>query len=232
MTSRGKGRGDRARSPQVHEGNTRVIGYIRVSTTEQADSGLGLAAQRKAIRAAAEQRGWELVRIAEDRGLSARTLDRPGLLAAIDAVEKGDAHAILVAKLDRLSRSLLDFAGLMERSRRRGWAVIALDLGVDTTTPTGEMMANVLATFAQFERRIISQRTKDALAEKRAQGVKLGRPRTLPAEVVARIAAEREAGCSLAAIADGLNADGVPTSQGGASWYPSSVRAVLAYAQE
>lgn len=232
MKPAGRGRGDRQRSPLHQDGTTRVLGYIRVSTTEQVDSGLGLAAQRKSIRSAAEQRGWDLVRVIEDRGVSARTLDRPGLVEAIDAVERGEAHAILVAKLDRLSRSLLDFAGLMERSRRKGWAVIALDLGVDTTTPTGEMMANVLATFAQFERRIISQRTKDALAEKRSQGVKLGRPRTLPAEVVERIAAEREAGYSLAAIADGLNADGVPTSQGGASWYPSSIRAVLAYAQD
>ena len=72
------------------------------------------------------------------------------LLALVDS---GSLQAVIVAKLDRLSRSLLDFAGLMERARRQGWALVALDLGVDTSTPAGEMMANVLATFAQFERR-------------------------------------------------------------------------------
>ena len=88
-------------------------------------------------------------------------------------------------------------------------------------------MANVLATFAQFERRLISQRTKDALAAKRAQGVRLGRPRQLPQRVVKRIIREREQGKTLAAIAEGLNRDGVRTAQGGQRWYPSTVRAVV-----
>lgn len=90
-------------------------------------------------------------------------------MAALEAVEGGQADALCVAKLDRLSRSLLDFAGLMERSRKRGWSLVALDLGVDTSTPSGEMMASVLATFAQFERRLIGERTRAALAEKRAR---------------------------------------------------------------
>ena len=82
----------------------------------------------------------------------------------------------MVAKLDRLSRSMTDFTRLMERSWKKGWALVALDLGVDTTTPAGEMIANSVANFSQFERRLIGQRTKDALAVKRAQGVQLGRP--------------------------------------------------------
>ena len=87
-------------------------------------------------------------------------------------------------------------------------------------------MANVLATFAQFERRLIGQRTREALAEKRRQGVRLGRPRQLSDEVVERIRLERESGQTLGAIADALNRDGVPTAQGGAQWWPSTVRAV------
>jgi DNA invertase Pin-like site-specific DNA recombinase len=89
-------------------------------------------------------------------------------------LEAGQADALVVAKLDRLSRSVGDFAGLMDLARRQGWALIALDLGVDTTTPAGEMMANVMASFAQFERRVIAQRTKDALAQAKARGVRLG----------------------------------------------------------
>jgi DNA invertase Pin-like site-specific DNA recombinase len=88
-------------------------------------------------------------------------------------------------------------------------------------------MANVLATFAQFERRLIGQRTREALAQKKAQGVQLGRPRELPAKVRSRIRRRRKAGKSLAAIAEELNRDGVPTAHGGARWYPSTVRAVL-----
>ena len=94
----------------------------------------------------------------------------------------------MVAKLDRLSRSLLDFASLMEDARREGWALVILDLGVDTTTPSGEMIANVMATFAQFERRLIGQRTKDALAVKKREGVKLGRPVAVDEAVAKRIA--------------------------------------------
>jgi DNA invertase Pin-like site-specific DNA recombinase len=128
----------------------------------------------------------------EDSGFSAKSLDRPGISGALERLDAGKADALMVAKLDRLSRSLFDFAGLMERARRKGWALVALDLGVDTTTPSGEMMANVLATFSQFERRIIGLRTKEALAAKRAAGVRLGRPRTLSDDVVVRIVSERE----------------------------------------
>lgn len=208
---------------------TRVVGYVRVSTEEQAGTGLGLGAQRAAIAEEAERRGWELVAIHEDAGASGKSMDnRPALAEALGAVRGGDAAALVVAKLDRLSRSLLDFASLMEQSRRQGWALVALDLGVDTTTPAGEMVANVMATFAQFERRLIGERTKSALAVRRAQGVKLGRPRTMDDEIVERIRLEREAGASLRAIADGLTADEVPTAQGGARWHASTVRAVLA----
>jgi DNA invertase Pin-like site-specific DNA recombinase len=89
-------------------------------------------------------------------------------------------------------------------------------------------MAHVLATFAQFERRLIGQRTREALAQKKAQGVQLGRPRQLPKKVRTRIKRRRAAGKSLAAIAGELNRDEVPTAHGGARWYPSTVRAVLA----
>lgn len=204
-----------------------VIGYLRVSTEEQAASGAGLEAQRAAILAEAERRGWRLVEVVEDAGYSGRSLRRPGIAAALDALRSRRADTLVVAKLDRLSRSMLDFAALMDRSTREGWALVALDLGVDTTTPAGEAMANVMATFAQFERRLISQRTREALAAKRAQGVRLGRRSALPGVTVARIRAERAAGATLKAIADGLNADGVATGQGGRRWYPSSVRAVL-----
>lgn len=115
----------------------------------------------------------------------------------------------------------------MEQSRKRGWALVALDLGVDTTTPSGEMMANVLAVFAQFERRLIGQRTREALAIKRRQGVRLGRPRVLSPETVSRIRRLRSRGTSLTLIAEWLNFQSIDTAHGGRRWYVSTVQAVL-----
>src|SRR5205085_4212009 len=133
-----------------------------------------------------------------------------GVHIAHETHRRREAGALDVAKVDRLSRSMLDFTAVMAKARKQGWALVALDCAVDTTTPAGEAMANVLATFAQFERRLIGQRTREALAAKRASGVRLGRPVSLPTTVRERIAAERKAGRSLAAIAEILNVEQVP----------------------
>jgi DNA invertase Pin-like site-specific DNA recombinase len=204
-----------------------VIGYVRVSTDEQAVSGAGLEAQRQAIVAECERRGWQLIEVVEDAGWSAKDLRRPGIKAALAVLEAGDAKALVVAKLDRLSRSLLDFAGLMAKAQQQGWGVIALDVQVDTSTASGEAMANMLATFAQFERRLIGQRTKEALEVKKASGVRLGRPPQIPRSVVRRIQRQRARGETLDAIAESLNRDEVPTAQGGLRWYAATVRHVL-----
>ena len=170
-----------------------VVGYARVSTAEQAESGAGLEAQRLAIGAEVERRGWQLVEVYEDAGASGKALTgRPGLVDALEAIEDGRANGLVVAKLDRLSRSLLDFAALMARSRAQDWTLCCLDVGVDTSTPSGEMVANVLAVFAQFERRLIGQRTRDALATRRAAGVRLGRPQSIPPAVREQMRGGRE----------------------------------------
>ena len=205
----------------------RVIAYSRVSTQEQGRSGLGLRAQRKQLADEAKRRGWTDVEHFVDEGHSAKTLERPGVQQALEELAAGRAQVLMVAKLDRLSRSLLDFASLMDRSRAEGWSLVALDLGVDTTTAGGEMMANVMASFAQFERRLIGERTSAALQAAKARGQRLGRPRQLPAKVLRRIERERGKGSTLAAIADGLNRDGAETAQGGKMWYPATVAKVL-----
>lgn len=205
----------------------RVIAYARVSTEEQSQSGAGLEAQRAAILAEAKRRGWDLVETFEDRGYSARDLKRPGVQAALDSLEDGGAAALVVAKLDRLSRSMIDFTGIMARATRESWALVALDCAVDTTTPQGEAMANVLATFAQFERRLIGQRTREALAMKKAAGVRLGRPSSIRPELAARIVELRAGGLTLREIADRLNEAGEPTPRGGREWRPSSIERLL-----
>jgi DNA invertase Pin-like site-specific DNA recombinase len=207
----------------------KIIAYTRVSTAEQRDSGLGLDAQRHAILREAKARGWAEADIdwVEDAGFSAKSLKRPGLAMALEALRRGDASVLVVAKTDRLSRSLLDFAGILQRAQRQGWALLALDSPADLTTAQGEAMASVMAVFAQLERRLIGERTSAAMAAARERGITLGRPRLLPEDVAVRIAAERESGASFRAIADGLNADGVPTAQGGQQWYAATVRKVL-----
>jgi DNA invertase Pin-like site-specific DNA recombinase len=115
----------------------------------------------------------------------------------------------------------------MDRARREGWQLVVLDLALDTTTPSGQLMANVMASFAEYERQLIGQRTSSALQQKKAQGVRLGRPRTVDPLVLKRIEVERGSGGSLAAIAAGPNADGIPTARGGRYWYPSTVSAML-----
>lgn len=208
----------------------KVIGYLRVSTEEQKDSGLGLADQRAVIEAEATRRAWSDVEVIADEGFSAKNLMRPGIARALDMLRAGEASVLVVAKLDRLSRSLLDFASLMDTAQREGWRLVVLDLALDTTTPSGELMAAVMAAFAQYERRLIGSRTSAALQQLKAQGARLGRPRTLPQEITDRIVSERAGGRTLAAIAQALNDDAVPTARGGARWYPSTIKAVLASA--
>ncbi len=204
-----------------------VLAYCRVSTEEQAVSGLGLAAQEQAIRAECARRGLVLVAVLTDAGVSAKNLDRPALRSALADLAAGKASVLMVAKLDRLTRSVHDATGLLLTAERGGWGLVALDAPVDTTTPQGAAMAQVLAVFAELERKLIGERTKAALAVRKAQGMRLGRRPAAGAEDVrARILSAREAGQTFAAIALALTADGVPTAQGGKRWYPGTVRYV------
>src|SRR5205085_1522028 len=114
-----------------------AAGYIRGSTEEQVASGLGLGAQRAAIQAECKQRGLPLVGIYEDAAVSAKSLQRPALTAALAALDDGEATVLVVSKLDRLTRSVHDAAGLLLRAERSGWGLVALDVAVDTTTPQG-----------------------------------------------------------------------------------------------
>ena len=214
---------------RVYIPSMKAIGYIRVSTQEQAQSGLGLEAQAVAIRAEATRRGWDLEIIA-DEGESGSKIDRPGLLIAKDALARGEAQALIVARQDRLMRSSLGWAQIVSQSKDQKWSLICLDINLDTASPMGECMGSILAAVAQFELESIRKRTKDALAVKKAQGVRLGRPATMPDETRARINALRNSGVTLQGVADTLNTEGIPTARGGSKWYASTVQKAIAYA--
>lgn len=195
---------------------TTMIGYLRVSTEEQATSGLGLEAQRETIQHYADAHDWDVIWY-EDAGISAKSLDRPQLQAALTRLDaspkRRDVDGIVVAKLDRLSRSVADFASVLEVARSRKWAMVAIDLGVDTSTPTGELVANVMMSVAQWERRIIGERTSAAMQAAKHQGRHMGRVSALPDATADRLL-ELRATRTLAATADALNAEGLTTATG------------------
>jgi DNA invertase Pin-like site-specific DNA recombinase len=208
---------------------TTMIGYLRVSTEEQANSGLGLDAQRDTIQRYADAHGWDVVWY-EDAGLSAKSLDRPQLQAALARLQvlpkRRDVDGVVVAKLDRLSRSVVDFAGVLELARAKKWALVAIDLGVDTSTPTGELVANVMMSLAQWERRVIGERTSAAMQAAKRQGRHMGRVSALPQATVDRLLTLR-ATHTLAGTAVQLNAEGLATATGG-TWTGSAVGKVQA----
>ena len=207
----------------------RIIGYARVSTDEQADSGLGLEAQRTAIEAAALSRGWDLVGIVEDAGVSGTVApeSRPGFGSVLRDLEDGTVDGVVVAKLDRLSRRLTHSTQFLDMVDRNRWHLSVLDVNIDTSTAGGRLVANLMGSVNQHFRDVIAENTKAALAAKRRRGERLGRPVTLPEETRGRIASDRATGQTLQAIADALNEEGVPTARGGARWYPATVRKVL-----
>lgn len=205
-----------------------VVGYLRVSTEEQAVSGLGLDAQRAAIQNRADLEGWRIVGWFTDEGVSGSVspLERPGLADALDAVAEGQASRLVASHLSRIGRNAARVLDLDALAAAEGWGLVMCDLQIDTGTAAGRFMLANMASAAEYERNLVSERTKAALAVKRAQGVRLGRPSTLDRETVARIVSERDAGKTWQAVADGLMADDVPTAQGGVRWYPASVRKV------
>jgi DNA invertase Pin-like site-specific DNA recombinase len=200
----------------------RVIGYLRVSTSDQEH---GIDAQRAAIYAETSKRGWSIAWL-QDEGRSGKDIDRPGITEALRLLKEGEAEALVVSRLDRLSRSLPDFARLLEVSAKQGWGIVALDLKLDTATPTGKLVASIMAAVAQWERETIGVRTKEALAAAKAKGVHVGRPAAQDPAVVRRIRQDRLAGLTYRAIASRLNAENVPLPGGGTCWHPNSVRNV------
>lgn len=202
----------------------RVVAYYRVSTDKQGESGLGLLAQRADVLRWCELHGHELVLEESDIQSGKSMRNRPGLTRAIHAVTKPKrrgtrlAEVLVVAKLDRVSRSTIDTMTIIERAKIGGWQFAALDIGLDMTTPMGEAFAGMLAVLAQWERRMIGERTRKAMAAKQALGEVIGRPRAVPEEFRARLHAMHDEGLTDAEIARELNGQGIPSLRGVPDW--------------
>lgn len=173
------------------------FGYSRVSTDEQADSRNGLEAQRSALDAEAARRGWTVEHYA-DEGVSGKVMG-PQLVEVLQLLASGQADGLVVSRLDRLSRSIINAAKTIDNARKQGWSLVVLDMDLDLTTAAGRMIADQLILFAQYERELIGERTKAGLAAKKARGERIGRPRLATAGVVRRIVLDRNAGLSSAA---------------------------------
>jgi len=208
----------------------RVLGYARCSTSEQAESGLGIAAQEATIRSECQRRGWELVEVVTDEGESGKSLDRPGLQAALKRIADREVDGLVAAKLDRISRSVRDFADLLEWFSATGASLVAVDVGVDTSTPGGKLVCGVFSAVSEWERDVIASRTRDGLAALRAKGKPISRAAVADNPRLAkRIRKMRESGMTYQAIADALNKERVPTLRTAKTWTVSGVRGAAGY---
>lgn len=156
----------RRTQPLASSTRTRTIAYLRVSTEKQADHGVSLEAQRAKVTAYAELYDLDLVDIIVDAGESAKSLDRPGLTRALAALRSGRADALLVVKLDRLTRSVRDLGALIESHFAGRTALLSVSESIDTRSAAGRLVLNVLASVSQWEREAIGERTSTAMAYK------------------------------------------------------------------
>ena len=220
---------------------TEAVGYIRVSTQDQAESGLGLAAQRARIEAYCVAKGWTLVEIHEDAGISGKTLERPALRKAIGTLRPG--RILLGYKLDRLTRTALDLERLTEQVEEKGSAWATVEGDFDTSSAMGRFLCLIVSGIAQMEREVIAERVCAALSIKSSRGERLGTTplgyRTEagpdgpvvvedPEELeTVRMARElRASGLSFRNVAATMSAAGRPTKRGG-KWEAATVRRLV-----
>jgi len=153
----------------------KAIGYIRVSTEDQAREGISLDNQEAKIKSYASLNDLDLTEIIRDEGISGKSLDREGMTRLLGMVEDNKIDAIIVYKLDRLSRKTIDTLNLIEMFEGKGIAFHSISEKVDTKSATGKFFLTIISAIAQMERDLIAERTKDALSHKREKGEWMGR---------------------------------------------------------
>jgi len=211
-------------------GSVRALGYVSVT-----DPGVQLEAalreQIAAIDALCERRGWRLTDVARElpnpQGMG---MGRPRLFYALKRLAKGEASCLIVTEFWRLSSSAADLARILGWLRRRELRLVVVDVELDTATREGRLAADALISVGELERRRQTRQPGEGLARARPRDTPISRPavRHLPA-LKKHIEVMRSAGMTLQAIADRLNAQGVPTLRGGKKWRPSSVQAAAGY---
>jgi site-specific DNA recombinase len=229
---------------------TRVIGYARVSTEEQARTGVSLEDQQRRIALYCELHGLELLRIETDAGFSGSNLDRPGAQRVLAALKSGEAAGLVIAKLDRWTRRLRDLLDMIDFADERRVALMSIGETLDTSTAAGRMIVKVIGAVAEMEREQIGERTRDALRHKKSRGEKIGgktpygfdavvneqgRKMLVRNEseqaVIAEIWRQHAQGLSLEQIAFVLNGCGLTTREGG-QWKRQYIHRIVKRVEE
>ena len=222
----------------------RLIGYVRVSSEEQAQSGLSLENQKAKLQAYCDLYGHELVEVVTDAGFSGKSLSRPGIQAALESLSRSEVDGLVIHKLDRLSRNVSDMGSLVTKyfSEKAGKALLSVIDQIDTTTASGRLVLNVLTSVAQWEREECGERTALALDSRARRGEIKGGAAPLgkqwneakkheeneqEARAVKLIRELRETGLSMRAIVEELNSRGVPVARKGNKWHLTTVHRVL-----
>lgn len=205
--------------------------YARVSTQMQVNDGMSLGAQERDLRRAAEQAGFTEMELLREEGRSGKSIQgRPVLREALDRLDRGDAAAIFVTRIDRLARSTKDFLSIVDRANSNDWRIVMLDLNLDTATYQGRFVVTIMSALAEMERGIIAERQKDVHKDRREKGLKwgvdLGPKSKISDELYEKIKKYRESGMSYKSIADRLNKDGVKTAFE-KKWHPTTVKNYL-----
>jgi len=217
---------------------TKALLYCRVSTDDQVENGVSLDAQEQALILEAARRGYDF-EIVREEGKSGKSIE--GRDKLIDALERLDAHkadVLMAVRMDRLTRDVADMAGLIKRSRRKGWGIVLSGEDLDTTAD-GKFRTYLDAALAERERDMIALRTREGMAEKKRQGAVFGRqvqPGFLDTyKLVVRLVSERNSYNSIAAQ---LNASGTLTAKdfervsrgekpAGSKWHASTIKAMV-----
>jgi DNA invertase Pin-like site-specific DNA recombinase len=228
-----------------------AIGYARVSTEEQVKEGVSLDAQEERIRAYCKAKDWNLIEVIRDEGISAKNLKRQGIQSILSEVPKHNGRrrfdAVVVVKLDRLTRSVGDLAYLNKLFDANKVSFVSIQESVDTSTASGKLFHNIIASLSEWERGVISERTREALQYKRSTGQLAGgvpfgyrtngdgktlEPIREEQMVLKKIQSLRESSLSYQKIADRLNREGIPTKKERSKWFAMSVRSVLLHNRE
>ena len=208
--------------------NGKALLYARVSTQLQVNDGVSLDVQERQLQSAAQTAGYEDIELVREEGRSGKSISgRPALTDALKRLDKGEAEALFVTRIDRLARSTKDFLNIIDRANTNGWRLVMLDLNLDTSSYQGRFVVTIMSALAEMERGIIAERQRDVHKDRRSRGIKwgvdMGPKNKTPEEIRQRVFAERNAGASYKKIADGLNRDAI-SSQNGGSWYPTTVK--------
>ncbi len=217
----------------------KAIGYVRVSTEEQAKEGISIDAQKEKLHQYAELYNIELIDIKVDAGQSAKSLDRVGLEEALATLGTGNADALLIYKLDRLTRSVADLGRLIDKYFNEEYQLLSVTDHIDTRTANGRLILNVLGSVSQWERETIVERTEASLQYLKEERRVYNHPPLGYHAVKGYLRADKEEqlivgdilelhdkGLSMRKVANNLNSRGITGKRGG-KFYASTIRAIL-----